>query len=114
RGVGLLILSAFLLVYVFLKIKPDNFIIIFAFLILLLLFLLYFLSFFGFVISYRGEQRVWYLKKEAYKKIYTNSMFFSLFIVLILALRYLKQFNYVTIGALVVVLGFGYFLNKKG
>ena len=83
------------------------------FLIILFVLISNFVSFVWFLIWYKNEVRVWYLKEDAYESIYKKSTFLSLSIVLSLLLKYLGQLNGVTFIVLIIVLTGYYLMSEK-
>ena len=68
-----------------------------------------------FLILYKNEVRVWYLKDDAFDSIYKKSTFLSLGIVLSLLLKYLGQLNGITFVVLIILLlGYYLFSEKMG
>lgn len=97
----------------FLAVAPINPLVVALMLIVLFGFLIHFISTIWFFVRFRGQQRVWYLKAEAFSKIYTKSLFLSLFICLTLFLQYVGQLNWVTFTVLVVFLIVGYWFTAR-
>jgi predicted membrane channel-forming protein YqfA (hemolysin III family) len=108
KNLVLLIISGAVVFFVFFSIAPSNPLIVGLFIFSLFCFLLFLLSTIWFLVSYRGQQRVWYLKTEEFAVIYRKSLFVSLFISLSLFLKYVGQLNWLTGGVLAALLVISY------
>lgn len=108
---GVLGLIGFLLVFFF--ISPSNFIVVLLFLTMLFITSSHLLSILIFLVRFRGEQRVWYLKEDDFQKIYVVSFYISIGIVLILALSYFSVLSIYTLIPLLFLLGTVFWLQKK-
>lgn|GEM_PF-4951165 len=97
-----------------LSVAPTNPFVVVSMLVILFGFLIHLISTIWFFVRYRGQQRVWYLKADAFSKIYTNSLFLSLFVCLSLFLKYVGQLNWITFIVLIVFLAGGYFVTVRG
>lgn len=98
----------------FLAVAPVNPLVVAIMLIVLFGFLIHLISTIWFFVRFRGQQRVWYLKADAFSKIYTKSLFLSLFFCLTLFLQYVEQLNWITFVVLVVFLIVGYWVTVRG
>jgi len=102
------------LIYLFTTVSPKHPLIVLLFLVLLFVFLSSALTVLLFVIKYRADRRVWYLKQEQFTNIYNPLVFISLGIVLFLFLSYIKQVNIISIVLVLVTVVGGYILFKLG
>lgn len=109
----IIIISGALILFLFFKIPPSAFYIVFLFLVLIFVLVSNLVSLLWFLIWYKNDVRVWYLKEDAYESIFKKSTFLSLSIVLSLLLKYLGQLNGITFVVLIFVLIGYYLLSEK-
>lgn len=113
KHIGLSATTFMGLLFLFTTVEPKNPLIVLLFLFLLFIFCSSFLSLLFFATKHRSDRRVWYLKEDTFKSIYSLFVFLAMGLVLVLFLSYIKQLNYLSIGLVLATVFGGYFLNKR-